>query len=155
MTRYDRVIPPGGTGKVTLTVDTSTVIGEFEKRAVVWSNDLERRSVALYLKGEVIPYIKMEPGGFVSLNGALGRVPKGYIEIINNHESPLKITGIDNELPDNIKWRLKEIKEGFAYGLEIEDISDKAGSYTAHLTIKTDNPQKQTLIVVVQGAIYD
>jgi hypothetical protein len=53
VTRYDRVIPPGGTVTVTLTVDTDRVIGAFRKRAVVWSNDSDRRSMALYLKGEV------------------------------------------------------------------------------------------------------
>ena len=91
VTRYDRVIPPGGTGTVTLAVDTSRVIGEFQKRAVVWSNDSEQRSVALYLKGEVTPLISLEPGGYVGLWGVKGQVPVESIEIINNLNNSVNI----------------------------------------------------------------
>jgi hypothetical protein len=113
VTRYDRVIPPGGTGTVTLTIDTSTVIGDFKKRAVVWSNDLDRRSIALYLTGVVKPSISLEPGGYVGLWGLRGQVPAEFIEIKNNHKTPIRITGIENGLPENVRWRLEEVKPGF------------------------------------------
>jgi len=151
--RYDRVIPPGGTGKVTLTMDTSRVRGDFEKKAIVWSNDLKRRSMALYLIGEVKPHISLEPGGYLSLWGVKGKVPREHLEIINNRKRPLKITGIDNDLPGHIRWHLKEIKAGFVYRLEVEDISKTAGDYTGHLIVQTDNPQKPELIIIVNGQI--
>jgi hypothetical protein len=121
--RYDRVIPPGGTGKVTLSIDTSAVRGRFEKKAVVWSNDLPRRSVALYLIGVVKEHISLEPGGYLSLWGVKGQVPKESLEIINNREKPLKITGIDDDLPGHIRWEIKAVKPGYVYRLEVEDIS--------------------------------
>jgi hypothetical protein len=151
--RYDRVIPPGGTGKITLSIDTSAVRGEFEKKAVVWSNDLPRRSVALYLRGEVKAHISLEPGGYLSLWGVKGDVPKESLEIINNQEKPLKITGINDDLPDHIRWEIKTIKPGYVYRLEVEDISKSAGDYTGHLIIKTDNPIKPALVVIINGLI--
>ena len=90
MTRYDRVIPPGGTGQITLGIDTSKEIDEFEKKAVVWSNDPQRKSVALYLKGKVKPHISLIPGGYLSLQGVWGRVPAEKLDIINNHKKPFK-----------------------------------------------------------------
>jgi len=57
VTRYDRVIPPGGRGKITLAIDSNRVRGDFRKRAIVWSNDPERRSIALYLLGVVKPNV--------------------------------------------------------------------------------------------------
>ncbi|MBW2408638.1 MAG: hypothetical protein JRF72_02495 [Deltaproteobacteria bacterium] len=155
MTRYDRVIPPGGTGKITLSVDTSRVIGEFQKRAVVWSNDSERRSIALYLKGVVTPLISLEPGGYVGLWGVRGQVPAESIEIINNHSEPVKITGVENELPQNVRWNLEELKAGFTYRLEVEDISTKAGEYTGHLIVRTDHPRKPKFVVIVNGYITE
>ena len=153
MARYDRVIPPGGKGKVTIKIDSSSVRGEFKKKAIVWSNDPDRMSVALYLKGEVKAHISLEPGGYISIVGVKGEAPPGHVEIINHHESPVKITSVDNDLPDRVRWRIEEIKPGFVYRLEVEDISKDEGDYTAHLTIRTDNPKKPTLTLMVRGEI--
>lgn len=155
MARYDRVIPPGGKGKVTIKIDSSRIRGKFEKKAIVWSNDPDRMSVALYLKGEVKAHISLEPGGYISLVGVKGNVPLEHVEIINNHESPVKITGVDNDLPDRIRWRIEEIKPGFIYRLEVEDISKRGGDYTAHLNIRTDNPDKPGLSLIIRGEIRE
>ena len=155
MARYDRAIPPGGKGKVTLKIDSSSVRGEFEKKAIVWSNDPDRMSVALYLKGEVKTHISLEPGGYISLVGVKGNAPLEHVEIINNHESPVKITGVDNDLPDRVRCRIEKIKPGFVYRLEVKDISKKGGDYTAHLTIRTDNPEKPELTLIVRGEIRE
>jgi hypothetical protein len=151
--RYDRVIPPGGTGEITLQIDTSRVRGEFQKKAIVWSNDLERKSIALYLTGEVKPHISLEPGGYLSLWGTEGQVPREHLDIINNHKSPMKITGVDSDLKDHIEWHIEETKPGSAYRLEVEDISKTAGDYTGHLIISTDNPKKPQLIIIINGNI--
>jgi hypothetical protein len=155
VTRYDRVIPPGGTGQITLEVDTNRVRGEFEKKAIVWSNDLQRKSVALYLKGEVKPHISVVPGGYLSLQGVKGRVPAEKLEIINNHTQPFKITRIISDLPDNIVWHLKEIKPGYSYSLTVEDISKRPGQYSGHLVVQTDQPQKPQLVIIVKGYIEE
>jgi hypothetical protein len=136
-----------------LNIDSSVVRGEFEKKAVVWSNDLSRRSVALYLRGEVKAHISLEPGGYLSLWGVKGQVPKESLEIINNQEKPLKITGIEDDLPGHIRWKLEEIKPGYLYRLTVEDISRRAAEYTGHLIIKTDNPYKPALVVIINGLI--
>ena len=155
MTRFDRVIPPGGTGTVTLTIDTARVMGEFQKRTVVWCNDADRRSVALYLNGVVKPHISLEPGGYAGLWGVKGQVSAEVIEITNNHATPLKITAIENELTENVRWRLEEIKAGFSYRLVVEDISKNAGEYTGHLYVRTDFPQKPVFVIVVNGYITE
>ena len=149
MTRYDRVIPPGGTGKIILTIDSNRVRGEFEKRAVVWSNDPERRSIALYLIGKIKPHISIEPGGYISFWGVKDQVPREHLDIINNHNSPLKILSIDTDLKGRIRWDLKEIKSGYIYRLEVEDISKTSEEYTGHLFVRTDNPKKPALSIII------
>jgi hypothetical protein len=155
VTRYDRVIPPGGTGQITLGIDTNSVRGEFDKKAIVWSNDSQRKSVALYLKGEVKPHISLVPGAYISLQGFKGRVPAEKLEIINNHKQPFKITRIISDLPDNIVWHLKETKPGYSYTLEVEDISKRPGQYSGHLVVQTDQPQKPKLVIIVKGYIEE
>ena len=157
MARFDRVIPPGGTGSVILTVDTERIQGEFEKKATVWSNDPERKSIVLELIGEVRPYISLEPGGYVSLWGPEGKVPPAYLDIINNSEKPLEIESIqpDSELKARIKWRLEVVKPGFAFRLEIEDVSDQSGEYTGHLVIRTNLPQKPELSAIIKRQLTE
>jgi hypothetical protein len=155
VTRYDRVIPPGGTGQITLGIDTSKEIDEFEKKAVVWSNDPQRKSVTLYLKGEVKPHISLIPGGYLSLQGVKGQVPVEKLEIINNHKKPFKIKTVIHDLPDHIHWRLNEIKPGYSYTLEVEDISTKASEFSGHIVVQTDLAQKPELVIVVTGYIQE
>ena len=147
--RYDRVVPPGGKGEITVEIDSNSVRGKFEKKVIIWTNDLERRSVALYLTGEVKPHIALEPGSYLSLWGDKDQVVKDHLEIINNHEKAIKILSIDTDLTDQIRWHLKEITPGFHYRLEVEDISKAGKEYTGHLFIKTDNPQKPELSIIV------
>ena len=155
MTRYDRDIPPGGTGQITLGIDTSKEIDEFEKRVFVLSNDPQRKRMALHLKGEVKPHISLVPGGYLSLQGALGQVPGEKLEIINNHKQPFKITGVVNKLPDHIKWQIVETKPGYSYTLEVDDISKKTGDYSGRLIVQTDQPQKPELVIIVTGYIEE
>jgi len=149
--RFDRVIPPGGTGMVILTVDTERILGEFEKKATIWSNDPDRKSIVVELTGEVRPYISLDPGGYVSLWGAQGEAPAASLDIINNSEAFLEIETIqpDRDLEERVKWRLETVKPGLAYRLEIEDVSDGSAGYTGHLVIRTSHPEKPELSVIV------
>ena len=153
MARYDRVIPPGGTGKITLQIDTNRIRGDFRKKAIVWSNDPERMSVAIYMEGEVISHISLDPGGYLSLWGVKGKVPRGHLDMINNHKNPIKITGAESDLTDHIIWHIEEIKPGYVYRLEVKDISKTAGDYTGHLIIRTDCPRKPELVIIINGHI--
>jgi hypothetical protein len=153
--RYDRVIPPGGKGNITVTIDSGKVRGDFQKKAIIWSNDLQRMSMALYLEGEVIPHISLEPGGYLSLLGAKGKVPGEHLDMINNHKNPMKIIGVDSDLRDHIVWHLEEIKPGYIYRLEVGDISEKDGDYTGHLYVRTDNPLKPELVIIINGHVSE
>ncbi|MBW1797701.1 MAG: hypothetical protein JRJ21_04700 [Deltaproteobacteria bacterium] len=155
MARYDRVIPPGGMGNITVTIDSGKVRGDFLKKAIIWSNDLQRMSVTLYLVGEVIPHISLDPGGYLSLWGVKGKVPGEHLDMINNHKNPMKIIGIDSDLRDHIVWHLKEIKPGYVYRLEVEDISEAVGDYTGHLVVRTDQPEKPELIIIINGHVSE
>lgn len=155
MARFDRVIPPGGTGTVILAIDTERIREEFEKKATIWSNDPDRKSIVVELIGEVRPYISLEPGGYVSLWGVQGEVPTAHVGMINNSEQPLEIKSIrpDDVLKDRIKWRLETVKPGFTYRLDIDAVSGESGEYTGNLVIQTNLPEKPELSITVNGDI--
>ena len=87
--------------------------------------------------------------------GVKGKVPREHLDIINNQKRPLKIVGIDNDLMDHVRWNLEEIKPGFVYRLEVEDVSKLAGDYKGYLIITTDNSLKPKLKVIVTGQISE
>ena len=155
MARYDRAIPPGGTGNVTLTIDSGKVRGDFRKKAIIWSNDLQRMSVAIYLEGKVIPHISLDPGGYLSLWGVKGKVPREHLHMINNQKNPMKIIGVDSDLKDHIVWHFEEIRPGYIYRLEVLDVSKKPGDYTGHLYVRTDNPLKPELVIIINGHVSE
>jgi hypothetical protein len=93
----------------------------------------------------------------VSLWGPKGKVPPAHLDIINNSERPLEIESIhpDNDLKERIKWRLEVVKPGFAYRLEIEDVSDGSGEYTGHLLIRTNHHEKPELSVIINRQLTE
>ncbi len=62
MVRYDRTIPPGGVGQVTLQVNTTGYQGKITKSAQVTTNDPRQRQSKIYLVINVRTYIIVEPG---------------------------------------------------------------------------------------------
>ena len=61
MTEFDKVIPPGGVGKITASLDTSHYKGPITKSVVVTSNDPATSQVVLALKAEVMSAIDVAP----------------------------------------------------------------------------------------------
>jgi hypothetical protein len=138
-----------------LTIDTTSVMGAFQKKAVVWSNDPVKESVDLYLTGEVTPHVSLEPGGYLSLWGVKGRVPKGNLRIINNHQIPMRIVNVESDLKNHIKWEISDIAPGYDYRLEVEDISQEPADYDGRIYVRTSLPEKPELVILINGRVTE
>lgn len=150
MTRFPRVLPPGGSGEIEVAVNSNEVMGPFEKKVMVWSDDPQNSNLVLVLSGEVKPYVILEPGGYLSFWGKPGSAPKEEIEIINNHPHPLMVTGIEHDLGDRIAWSLQERVPGRSYRLWVEDLSGGHEAYAGHLVLRTNLPMKRELTIIVK-----
>lgn len=155
MTRYPRVIPPGGRGEIEVEIDTKQVRGEFHKKVAVWSSDPERPSLVLDLAGEVKPYVILEPGGYLSLWGKVGSVSKAQIEIINNHPDPFRVDSLEHDLGERIGWSLEEVSPGRLYRLHVEDRSEIPGDYTGRMLVRIGQPTKREVNIIVKGHITE
>lgn len=60
--RFDKVIAPGGVGKVHAVLDTSDFAGPISKSIAVFTNDKENPKLQLVMKAKVKPYIGVTPG---------------------------------------------------------------------------------------------
>ncbi len=61
MTEFDKVIPPGGVGKITASLDTSHYKGPIAKSVQVTTNDPGQRQFALQLKVDIVSVIDVTP----------------------------------------------------------------------------------------------
>jgi len=61
VTEFDKVIPPGGVGKVTASLDTSRYKGPITKSVQVTTGDPGARPVVLLLKAEIVGLIDVAP----------------------------------------------------------------------------------------------
>lgn len=61
MVKFDHTVPPGKTGRITLSVTLSQP-GKFNKKTIVRTNDPKSPTATLTLKGEILPSAA-SPGG--------------------------------------------------------------------------------------------
>ncbi|TMA52029.1 MAG: DUF1573 domain-containing protein, partial [Deltaproteobacteria bacterium] len=69
MTEFDKVIPPGGEGKVKASFDTTHYKGPTAKSIQVITNDASKNPVVLQLKAEITTAIDVQPSDSVPVQG--------------------------------------------------------------------------------------
>ena len=149
MASFDKVISPGQEGKVTLSVRTKSMSGKFSKSAKISSNDPKSPSIRIKLKGEVRNYISVKPSTRLYLTGIEGDIITKTLKIINNENSPLKITNLESDMDDKISYELKPVAEGKEYELMVKTLKGQDGRSRGKITLTTNNKNKPKLEIRV------
>ncbi len=152
--RYDRTIPPGGEGEITLTIKPFSVLRQFKKETRVRTNDPEHRLLVLTLTGVGQPFIEIEPSHIVRLRGNRGEELTGQVRFISHLKGPWQISGFRTTIPDKIEITLKTEVPDRIYVLAIRNKSKEAGPYAGLIELTTTVPERPRLIVRVFGEIY-
>jgi hypothetical protein len=140
VSRFDRVIPPGGEGKVTLNVDLKGFQGKVWKDATIISNDLRQPSFQIMLQGKVRPHIELRPGSFVQFSPAVQSVEEKTVDLVATSQD-FKVLKIENSLKEKISVQLETIIPGKHYRLKIVNLQ-REGSYAGLIKCSTDHPKK-------------
>ena len=140
MTRFDRVIPPGGEGKITLNVDLKGFQGKVWKDATIISNDLRQPAYQIMLQGKVRPHIELRPGSFVQFSPAVPSAEEKTVDLVATGQD-FNILKVENNLKEKISAQLETIVPGKHYRLKIVNLQ-REGSYSGAIKCLTDHPQK-------------
>jgi hypothetical protein len=151
---YDRVIPPGGQGRITLGIKPYSVMRDFLKLAKVKFNDPVRPELELTLKGYVQPIIEIQPNHIVRLRGRVGEDVHGQVRFVSHLPAPWQITSFDNSIPRLIAVSVKAEKPGQVYVLEVRSLSRESGHYGGKIELHTSSAERPRLIVRVFANIY-
>jgi hypothetical protein len=151
---YDKTIPPGGQGNITLTIKPFSVIHQFKKESLVRLNDPDQPRMNLVLTGVSQPFIEIQPSHIVRLRGASGGDIRGQVRFVSHLPTPWKITEFRTNIPDKIEVSLKPEVPDKVYVLEVRNKAQQPGAYAGLIELFTSSEKRPRLIVRVFGELY-
>ncbi|MBI4719925.1 MAG: hypothetical protein HY770_01565 [Chitinivibrionia bacterium] len=120
MATFDKVIPPGQAGKISLEIDGDKVFGDFKKTVSVLTNDPEHPMMTITLKGVIKQFIDVLPTDRVYLSGVYGEKAESELTISSPEMGPaLQITGVTSNIDDKITYKLVPTPQQGTYRLKI------------------------------------
>ena len=152
--KYDKSIPPGGQGGITLTIKPFSVIHQFKKTTKVQLNDPDQPRLVLTMTGMAQPFIEIKPSHIVRLRGTPGDNLQGQVRFISHLSVPFQITRYHTNIPDKIEMTLKPVVPDKEYVLEVRPKGQASGSFAGVIELFTNSKERPRLIVRVFGEIY-
>jgi hypothetical protein len=152
--KYDKTIPPGSEGGLTLTIKPFSVIHQFKKETKVRLNDPDRPMLVLTMTGVATPFIEIQPSHIVRLRGASGDDLRGQVRFTSHLPTPFKITEYRTNIPDKIEVALKPEVPDKVYVLEVRPKGQVSGPFAGVIELFTNSKERPRLIVRVFGEIY-
>lgn len=148
--QFDRTVPAGGAGKVTLRLDTRGFEGKVKKTATVYSNDPEEPRLVLALQGVVKTLVDVGPSSSVLFRGAADQQVQKVIELVGI--KPFRIQKVESTLDGKVARALEPLETGKGYRLKLDNLV-KQGNYAGVIKITTDLPKKPEIHIRITGSI--
>lgn len=150
MAQFDRAIPPGGEGKITLKLNTKGYEGNVRKAARVYTNDPARQMEVITVQAFVKTVIMVSPRAVFLQGKGTDAVTKS-VEIKGDPARTLSIEPVDFSLNHRVKYAVEEISRGKHYRIHFTSIPKAADQYQGALRLKTNYPEKPELVIYVRG----
>ncbi len=148
---FDKAIPPGQEGEITLKIGTRNRKGKFRKSSTVYSNDPLNPKTKIFIECFVKQYESVKPNSRINVLGYEGEKIKKKLIITSLEEQSFAINKkeITSDIEDKIKYKLKTVEDGKSYSLEIENRSDEEGMFRGEITLKTNSLKKPLVVIHV------
>jgi hypothetical protein len=146
---YDKEIPPGKEGKVTLKLKPFSVIKKFTKKTRIRFNDPDTPQAVLILTGYAKPIIEITPSHIVRFKGGLNEVHTAEIRFISHMSEPFEIKEFQTNIPDKIDVDIKAEKPGKVYVVKVKNKLKEPGHYAGKIYLTTTVPKRPRLLVRV------
>jgi hypothetical protein len=148
--RYDRTIPPGGEGQITLRLKTRGYDGKISKGARVFTNDPKQRTTILTLKAEVKVAIRLSKR-VVFLEGQEGQSTSQDVRIMGKLDKPLKIEPEVFNLEDKVTYEIETLEPDKLYRILFTNLPGPRGIYHGYLRLKTNYPERPKITIRIRG----
>jgi len=149
----DRRIPPGGQGRITLTIAPYSVLRQFAKKTKVFFNDPNLPQVVLTLKGYGKPFIEIQPSHIIRFRGKPGEALRDQVRFISHLPGHWEIKEARTNIPDAIGVKVKVEEPGRIYVVEVRNKREEAGNYAGVIELFTTSEKRPRLIIRVFGEL--
>lgn len=150
MASFDQAIPPGGVGKIVLTVKTDGYQGRVTKSALVRSNDPRQQSLNLSLSADIRTYIVIEPAPRAVLQGVVGDDIRQVLQLRAGDGYPLEIRETSTNIGQWLDYRLVSKGGNHQYDLELRSKAQTQASAGGYIRLVTNHPKKPEVTIPVQ-----
>lgn len=154
---FDKLIAPGATGRLRITMDTSALDGNERHLVLFKSNDPVSPNFSVALEGFVRGPVIVLPRDRFALKGFLGQAVSQTIHLENNSRRPLKIAKVSS---NNAAFQttLATTTAGQKYQIDVQlDPKAPVGDHITKIVVQTNSKERPTLeipmVVLIQSAI--
>lgn len=152
MARYDRTIPPGGEGKITLELKTKGYQGNMHKTARVSTNDPNRPQITIGIKGKIWVPIEMKPR-YAHLKGVVGDALEAVVSLQSQKKDPLKIALVSVSIPEKITVELVVVEKDRSYQVKVRNKVEGQATYSGQIKLSTNYPERPEVLIRVNSTI--
>ena len=149
----DRRIPPGGEGRIKLTIAPYSVLRQFEKKTKVFFNDPEQPQVVLSMKGYGKPFIEIQPSHIIRFRGQPGEELRDQVRFISHLPGNFEIKEYKTNIPQYIDVNIRAEQPGKIYVVEVRNKRQVAGNYAGIINLTTTSEKRPRLIMRVFGEL--
>jgi hypothetical protein len=149
----DRRIPPGGQGRIKLTIAPYSVVRQFAKKTKVFFNDPDHPQVVLTMKGYGKPFIEIQPSHIIRFRGKPGEALTSQVRFTSHLPDPWEIKEIKTTIPQFIDVSVKAEEPGRVYVVEVRNKRQEAGNYAGVIELSTTSVKRPRLIMRVFGEL--
>ena len=150
MAHFDRTIPPGGEGKITLKIDTKDSQGEIHKSAKVYTNDPGKKLEIISMKATVKVAVYLSTK-YVYLRGPAGQKLTKTIKIRAERDKPLTLDPGHFDLEGKVAYTIETVEAGKKFSIHFASIPGPVETYRGSLTLKTNYPETPEITIRIRG----
>jgi hypothetical protein len=147
---FDKAIPPGGEGKIILSVRTMGRQGKISRNARVYSNDPAKSIAKLGITAFIRPIIQISPPKIYLIGKEDQSITK-EVEIKAGLDRPLALTAGRFNLAGKLTYTITEVEEGRRFQIFLTNIPGPPQTYRGYLKIKTNYPEKPEITLWIKG----
>jgi hypothetical protein len=149
----DRRIPPGGQGRIKLTIAPYSVLRKFAKKTKVFFNDPDHSQVVLTMKGEAKPFIEIQPSHIIRFRGKPGEELRDQVRFISHLPGHWEIKEFKTNIPQFIDVKVRAEQPGKIYVVEVRNKRQEAGNYAGVIELATTSEKRPRMIMRVFGEL--